>query len=258
MPTSQRLTTCANHASPLRYQCIGSASSVHFALYGWRMSGLIEPWTGRTACALQAAMRMTNDAFAAHLGIAVRTVAAWHQKPALTPRAEIQQLLDTALDAAPAAVRARFTALVAAAASPPPGDAELAAAHTLTVAIAVVVRDSSVLVVQRRSEDGSAHSWQFPAGVVKPGMTADTVAIRETYAETGVHCAVARSLGSRLHPITRVMCEYLLCDYLTGEAENRDIAENVSVTWAPTARLTSFIPTDRIYPPILDALEVPR
>jgi len=33
--------------------------------------------TGRAACALQAALRMSNEAFAEHLGIAVRTVAAW-------------------------------------------------------------------------------------------------------------------------------------------------------------------------------------
>jgi 8-oxo-dGTP diphosphatase len=72
-----------------------------------------------------------------------------------------------------------------------------------------------------------------------------------------VHCTVVHNLGSRLHPITHVMCEYLLCDYLTGEAENRDIAENVSVTWAPTSQLTRFIPADRIFPPILEALEVP-
>ncbi len=28
-------------------------------------------WTGRAACALQAALRLTNESFAEHLGIAV-------------------------------------------------------------------------------------------------------------------------------------------------------------------------------------------
>jgi DNA-binding transcriptional regulator YiaG len=45
-------------------------------------------WTGRAACTLQAALRMSNEAFAEHLGIAVRTVAGWHQKPGLRPRPE--------------------------------------------------------------------------------------------------------------------------------------------------------------------------
>ena len=64
---------------------------------------LVTGWTGRDACALQAALRMSNEAFAEHLGIAVRTVAGWHQKPGLRPRPEMQQVLDAALARAPAA-----------------------------------------------------------------------------------------------------------------------------------------------------------
>jgi hypothetical protein len=71
----------------------------------------VRGWTGRTACALQAALRLSNEAFAEHLGIGVRTVAAWHQKPTLRPRPEMQQLLDTALEQAPAPTKARFAAL---------------------------------------------------------------------------------------------------------------------------------------------------
>src|SRR5229473_2797185 len=68
-------------------------------------------WTGRTACALQAALRLSNETFAEQLGIGVRTVASWHQKPAMKPRPDMQQILDTALDRAPAAVKARFAVL---------------------------------------------------------------------------------------------------------------------------------------------------
>src|SRR5690348_5651992 len=68
-------------------------------------------WTGRAACALQAALRMSNEAFAEHLGIAVRTVAAWHQKPGLRPRPEMQQVLDAALARAPATAGERFAVL---------------------------------------------------------------------------------------------------------------------------------------------------
>ncbi|HEY0691808.1 MAG TPA: hypothetical protein VGD71_22535 [Kribbella sp.] len=69
-------------------------------------------WTGRTASALQEALRLTNESFAEHLGIAVRTVAAWHQKPALTPKSEMQQLLDTALERATPTAKTRFTHLL--------------------------------------------------------------------------------------------------------------------------------------------------
>ena len=65
-------------------------------------------WTGQTACALQAALRMTNEAFAEHLGIGVRTVASWHQRPDLLPKAAMQQILDTALERCSTEEKRRF------------------------------------------------------------------------------------------------------------------------------------------------------
>jgi hypothetical protein len=55
---------------------------------------------------------MSNEAFAAHLGVAVRTVAGWHQKPNLKPKSEIQQLLDTALARATEDAQARFAQVI--------------------------------------------------------------------------------------------------------------------------------------------------
>jgi hypothetical protein len=78
---------------------------------------VVTGWTGHTAWALQAALRMSNDAFAAHLDIGVRTVADWHQKPGLRPRPETQQLLDTALARATPDVAERFAVLTG---QPPP------------------------------------------------------------------------------------------------------------------------------------------
>jgi 8-oxo-dGTP diphosphatase len=216
---------------------------------------LVNAWTGRTACALQAALRLTNEAFAKQLGVAVRTVATWHEKPDLTPRAEMQQLLDTVFERASGGALARFAKLTGTASQGERVPIEPATGHVLTVAIAIVTNDSEVLVVQRRGEGSAGISWQFPAGMVKPGVEPELVAVRETLAETGVHCRVARRLGSRLHPITNVYCDYLLCDYLTGEPQNIDPVENVSVTWAPTSKLTRFIPVEQIFPPVLEALE---
>jgi len=72
---------------------------------------MVTGWTGRDACTLQSALRMSNQAFAAHLRIGLRTVADWHEKPDMRPRPETQQLLDAALAKAPAAARERFAAL---------------------------------------------------------------------------------------------------------------------------------------------------
>src|SRR5205807_2298615 len=116
--------------------------------------------------ALQAALRLTNEAFAEHLGVHVRTVAAWHQRPDMSPKADVQQALDTALERASAAAKTRFARLVDDRTTPVPATAAMAQA--LRVAVAVVVKDSDVLLVCRRGEDGGGISWQFPAGVVKP------------------------------------------------------------------------------------------
>lgn len=218
---------------------------------------VIDEWTARYACHLQAAMRHTNESFAQVLGVSVRAIAAWHDKPDLIPRADVQQILDTALELASPAAKERFVRLMGAE-SVHVQRSETAGAQSLQVAISVVTRGRDVLLVCRRADDPSDISWQFPAGVIKPGASADVVAVRETLAETGIHCSVIRHLGSRVHPVTGVLCEYMLCEYLTGEARNSDVLENIDVAWAPVDSLSKFIPADRIYPPVLEALEDQR
>ena len=205
-----------------------------------------EQWTGRTAHRLQEAFQMTQEEFASHLGVAVRTVAAWRASPDLVPQNETQRILDTAYERAGEEVRKRFIHLSSLVASP-------TQAQALRVAIAIVMRGADVLLVCR--QDGTDIAWQFPAGIVKPGGAAQKVAVRETLSETGVHCSVRKHLGERLHPITRAFCTYFICDYVHGEAVNGDTSENVAVAWAPIRELSRYIPSDRIFPPILEALE---
>lgn len=207
---------------------------------------IVSTWTGRTACLLQKAMRMTNEAFAERLGISERTISRWHANPGMVHRTEVQQILDIAHREAGDEVQHRFALLL----RPP---AQRMEAQALRVAIAVVRRGGDVLLVCR--QDSEDITWQFPAGIVKPGGSASKVAVRETLDETGVHCLVREHLGERLHPRTRALCDYYLCDYVHGDAVNGDASENVDVAWAPIRELARFIPTDRIYPPILDALE---
>jgi 8-oxo-dGTP diphosphatase len=203
-------------------------------------------WTGQSAARLQDAFEMTQEEFAGKLGVSVRSVAAWRANPHMVPQPETQRILGTAYERAGDAVRRRFIHLSRAAAPQPE-------AQALRVAIAVVRRGGDVLLVCR--QDGDDITWQFPAGIVKPGGAPSKVAVRETLDETGVHCLIREPLGERLHPITRALCSYFICDYVRGEAVNGDSSENVAVAWAPIRELPRYIPADRIYPPILDALE---
>jgi 8-oxo-dGTP pyrophosphatase MutT (NUDIX family) len=122
------------------------------------------------------------------------------------------------------------------------------------VAVAVVVRPPEVLLVRSRSGQTNGIPWQFPAGIVKPGEDPAMVAIEETLAETGIHAVIVRPLGARQHPSTNVLCEYLLCEYVAGDAKNVDIGENLTVAWIEVARLTRLIRPDLIHAPILEAI----
>ncbi|GAA2239981.1 hypothetical protein GCM10010413_47230 [Promicromonospora sukumoe] len=209
---------------------------------------VIDAWNGERAGRLQAALRMSNEEFAEHLGLAPRTVAGWHQNPGTRPRPDVQRMLDAAVQRADDGARQRFAHAMRAA-EPERDDS---GPQRLMVALSVVQRDDSVLLVQRR--DDGALRWQFPAGIVKPGGSPADAAVRETYVETAVHCSVSEQIGARVHPHTGVYIEYFHCDYLAGEAENRDVVENASVAWVAVADLGRFIPESTIYPPILEVL----
>lgn len=77
------------------------------------MTDLVAKWTGWHADALRDALRMTNEEFAEHLQIAVRTAAYWRSRPAMVPRQGMQQILDAAFEQAPELARAQFRRLLA-------------------------------------------------------------------------------------------------------------------------------------------------
>src|SRR5918997_2684338 len=128
----------------------------------------MQRWTGRNACALQAALRMTNESFAAHLGTAVRTVATWHQKPDRVPSAEIQQALDTTLERAGEGTQARFIRNAAETdakpepTSPPSQGPAHAAENETAAAVDDRIAPASPTIMMETAEDtadGSFMGW---------------------------------------------------------------------------------------------------
>lgn len=71
---------------------------------------VIDEWTGRHANALRAALRLTNEAFAEHLGISPRTVTKWRERPEMVPSPQLQEALDTSLRGAEPEAKLRFSA----------------------------------------------------------------------------------------------------------------------------------------------------
>jgi hypothetical protein len=74
----------------------------------------VRRWTGREAGLLRQALRMSVRAYAAHLGVAIRTVSKWEKLGTATcPWPDTQAILDTALARADAGVQSRFEQLLA-------------------------------------------------------------------------------------------------------------------------------------------------
>jgi hypothetical protein len=72
---------------------------------------VIMSWTGGHADALRQSLRMSNESFAEHLGVGVRTVANWRKNPGVVPKSEFQGILDAALERARDRAKAQFAQL---------------------------------------------------------------------------------------------------------------------------------------------------
>lgn len=124
----------------------------------------------------------------------------------------------------------------------------------LKIAVAIIMHNDKVLVLHRRVREG-ALSWQFPAGRIKYKERSSTRAEIECLEETGVHCKAVKSIGKRIHPDTKAIISYWLCEYLHGEPYLADDEENVEVRWVTKKQALKLF-TSNVYPPVRKLLEV--
>ena len=109
------------------------------------------------------------------------------------------------------------------------------------IAAAVIVHDGRLLLVRRRVTEGSL-SWQFPAGEVEPGESAEDAAVRETFEETGLVVAARRVLGDRVHPATKRQMFYVKADAIAGTADVADHDELNAVAWVKSGEISEYVP----------------
>lgn len=121
------------------------------------------------------------------------------------------------------------------------------------ISAAIVVQDGLVLMVRRRVKEGQL-SWQFPAGGIEPGETAEQAAVRETLEETGLTVEPVKLLGERVHPKTGRLMSYTACEPISGEAFVADAEELAEVAWVAHSEIPTYVPYG-LFEPVQDYLD---
>lgn len=121
------------------------------------------------------------------------------------------------------------------------------------ISAAIIVDAGRVLMVRRRVKEGEL-MWQFPAGGIEAGESAEDAAVRETSEETGLTVKAVRLLGERVHPKTGRLMSYTACEPISGEARVADDEELDAITWAAHSELPGLVPYG-LFEPVQEYLD---
>src|SRR5277367_6038924 len=80
----------------------------------------------------------------------------------------------------------------------------------LTVVAALILRDSKILVCQRRRDDSHALEWEFPGGKVESGESPAQALARELREELGVDATIGKELYRTRHRYGATQSEFVL------------------------------------------------
>lgn len=121
------------------------------------------------------------------------------------------------------------------------------------ISAAIIVDEGRVLMVRRRVKEGEL-SWQFPAGAIEDGETAEAAAVRETIEETGLVVTASHLIGERVHPKTKRLMSYTACKAVGGEAHVADAEELDAVAWVSLNEIPEYVPYG-LFEPVQEYLD---
>jgi 8-oxo-dGTP diphosphatase len=119
---------------------------------------------------------------------------------------------------------------------------EQAPRRGVTVAAALIVRDSKLLVCQRRRDDSHALEWEFPGGKVEPGESPAQALARELREELGIDATIGRELFRTSHRYGEFQPQLVLI-FFRAEIDDSAILQNrvfEGFEWADISALPQY------------------
>ena len=112
----------------------------------------------------------------------------------------------------------------------------------LTVAAALIVRNSKLLVCQRHHDDSHGLEWEFPGGKVEPGESPAEALARELREELGVDATIGRELYRTRHRYGNSQAEFQLIFFRAIVDDSAELQNLVfeQFEWADVSALPQY------------------
>lgn len=111
--------------------------------------------------------------------------------------------------------------------------------NVIACGVALIGRDRSYLIAQRKKNDSFGNYWEFPGGKKNPGETFEECAAREALEEVGMRVKVEQKLMEIQRPYNRkiIWLNFYLCTPVSGEPRPIDCQK---VQWVDVAELSQY------------------
>ena len=110
----------------------------------------------------------------------------------------------------------------------------------MTVAAAIITREGSVLICQRRADQPMSLKWEFPGGKIELGETAEQALSRELDEELGIKATIGPRIAQLRHRYRNggtIDLQFFAVRDFTGDIDNRIFND---IRWSPLTALPTF------------------